>query len=55
MNTGDLYAEDGVRWVVVTGAYRPTWADAHLAAWDARTEHFCVEWGRGTHCLVSLP
>jgi 4-amino-4-deoxy-L-arabinose transferase-like glycosyltransferase len=55
VNSGDLYAEDGVRWVVVTGAYRPAWADAHSAAWDARRQLFCVSWGRGQHCLVSVP
>ena len=55
VNTGDLYADDGVRWVVVTGAYRPAWADAHAAAWEARRQHFCVSWGRGQHCVVEVP
>ena len=55
VNTGDLYTDAGVRWVVITGAYRPTWADAHVAAWDARRQVFCAAWGRGRHCLVRLP
>lgn len=55
LNTGDLYADAGVRWVVATGAYRPPWADNHPDVWDGRQELFCVSWGKGTHCLERLP
>jgi 4-amino-4-deoxy-L-arabinose transferase-like glycosyltransferase len=55
VNQGDLYAEAGVRWLVMADAYQPSWAGLHPEAWQARTPVLCYAWGRGTHCLVRLP
>jgi len=55
VNTGDLYAEAGIRWLVMASAYSPTWADEHAEAWQGRRKVLCYEWGRGTHCLVRVP
>jgi hypothetical protein len=55
VNTGDLYTNAGVRWLVMADAYVPTWATAHAEAWRHRTKVLCYEWGRGTHCLVQVP
>jgi hypothetical protein len=55
VNWGDLYAEAGVRWLVMAQAYRPSWVDLHPEAWEERTPVVCYAWGRGTHCLVHLP
>ncbi len=55
VNAGDLYGEAGVRWLVMADAYRPSWVADHPAAWDGRVPVLCVQWGRGTQCLVRLP
>jgi 4-amino-4-deoxy-L-arabinose transferase-like glycosyltransferase len=55
VNRGDLYADAGVRWLVMADAYRPSWVDLHPEAWEGRTPVLCFAWGRGTHCLVHLP
>jgi 4-amino-4-deoxy-L-arabinose transferase-like glycosyltransferase len=55
VNTGDLYATAGVRWLVMADAYVPTWAAVHADAWRQRRAVLCYEWGRGTHCLVQVP
>ena len=55
VNRGDLYAEAGVRWLVMADAYQPSWAGLHPEAWEARTPVLCYAWGRGTQCLVRLP
>lgn len=54
-NRGDLYAEAGVRWLVMADAYQPNWAGLHPEAWNGRTPVLCFDWGRGTQCLVQLP
>jgi hypothetical protein len=55
VNRGNLYADAGVRWLVMADAYRPSWVDLHPEAWEGRTPMLCYAWGRGTHCLVQLP
>ncbi|HTE65271.1 MAG TPA: hypothetical protein VK736_03320, partial [Candidatus Binatia bacterium] len=55
VNWGDLYADAGVRWLVMADAYQPSWADLHPEAWERRTSVLCFAWGRGTQCLVRLP
>jgi 4-amino-4-deoxy-L-arabinose transferase-like glycosyltransferase len=55
VNRGDLYAEAGVRWLVMADAYQPSWVGLHPEAWEGRTPVLCYAWGRGTHCLVHLP
>jgi 4-amino-4-deoxy-L-arabinose transferase-like glycosyltransferase len=55
VNWGDLYADAGVRWLVMADAYQPSWAALHEEAWEARTPVLCYAWGRGTQCLVRLP
>jgi 4-amino-4-deoxy-L-arabinose transferase-like glycosyltransferase len=55
VNTGDLYADAGVRWLVMASEYAPNWADEHADAWRGREEVLCYAWGSGTHCLVRLP
>ena len=57
INEGDLYAQRGVRWLVLGPGERPAWADAHPEAWATRTERLCIPWGE-THrpvCLLRLP
>jgi 4-amino-4-deoxy-L-arabinose transferase-like glycosyltransferase len=55
VNEGDLYGEAGVRWLVMADAYLPRWIEQHPAAWARRAKVLCVEWGRGTQCLVRVP
>jgi hypothetical protein len=56
LNDGDLYA-DGVRWFVVETGAPPPVAAEHLAAWAARQERWCTNWGLDETpvCLDSLP
>jgi hypothetical protein len=55
VNTGDLYAEAGVRWMLLTGTQFPAWADRHPEAWEGRQELGCYAWGEGRHCLLHFP
>jgi hypothetical protein len=55
VNWGDLYADAGVRWLVMADAYQPSWADLHPEVWEERTPVLCFKWGRGSQCLVQLP
>jgi 4-amino-4-deoxy-L-arabinose transferase-like glycosyltransferase len=55
VNAGDLYASQGVRWVVVEEGEPPAWTASHLAVWAARQVVLCQHWGRVELCLVSLP
>ena len=55
VNGGDLYADAGVRWLVMADTYLPNWAARHEEAWATRTPVLCYAWGPGTHCLVRLP
>jgi len=55
VNAGDLYARDGVRWMIADEQYRPPWAAAHATAWAERRTLFCATWGRGDRCLVRIP
>lgn len=55
INAGDLYAEHGVRWLLIGPTMAPAWADLHSAAWSAREVIECFEWGSGEACLVRVP
>ncbi|HET6379510.1 MAG TPA: hypothetical protein VFH63_00545 [candidate division Zixibacteria bacterium] len=55
VNSGDLYADAGVRWMVLTGTQFPLWAEAHPEAWEGRRELGCYAWGEGRHCLLHFP
>ncbi|HEX2142125.1 MAG TPA: hypothetical protein VHK28_07640 [Candidatus Limnocylindria bacterium] len=55
VNSGDLYAEEDVRWMLLTGTQHPLWADAHPEAWEGRRELGCYAWGEGRHCLLRFP
>ena len=56
LNGGDLYAK-GVRWGFVEPGPMPAWVGNHTAAWAARQERWCEDWGRldARVCLVELP
>jgi 4-amino-4-deoxy-L-arabinose transferase-like glycosyltransferase len=56
LNGGDLYAR-GVRWGFVEPGPMPAWVGNHPAAWAARQERWCTDWGRldARVCLVQLP
>ena len=54
VNPGDLYAERGVRWVVVEPAETPAWAPLHQQAWDARQQVLCLPWASSELCLVHV-
>ncbi|HYL41540.1 MAG TPA: glycosyltransferase family 39 protein, partial [Candidatus Binatus sp.] len=55
VNAGDLYAQAGARWWVVTPDDRPEVATSHPAAWAARQQIRCDPWGPQTLCLYRLP
>ena len=56
MNARDLYA-DGVRWAIEPRGLTPVWVAEHPAAWAARRELWCIDWGRSARpvCLSELP
>jgi len=54
INQGDLYAEKGVRWVVV-GRQAPTWAARHPDAWANRRLILSTTWGGNRVELYRLP
>lgn len=55
-NGDDLYAA-GVRWGFVEPGPMPAWMGNHPAAWAARQERWCTDWGHldARVCLVELP
>lgn len=55
VNSGDLYVERGVRWVVIEPNETPAWVPLHRAEWDARQQVLCVPWGSTELCLVHVP
>jgi len=54
-NPGDLYADRGVRWLVLEPGERPTWASSHAEAWAARDLVLTAPWGTTTLELYRLP
>lgn len=55
VNTGDLYATHGVRWVFAARDTVPSWAAAHPEAWAARELVACYPWPSGEACLTHVP
>lgn len=55
LNTGDLYRDAGVRWVLAASGVAPLWAPLHPATWAARVEVACWTWGGAPQCLYRLP
>ena len=54
-NQGDLYAQLGVRWVVLADGEVPSWAGLHAREWAARRLVIEALWGRGRVGLYRLP
>ena len=55
LNTGDLYATHGVRWLLTNREGVPAWADRHPDAWARRELIRCYPWPSGEACLVHVP
>lgn len=55
LNTGDLYRDAGVRWVLTAPGTAPLWAPLHPTVWAARVEITCWTWGGAPQCLYRLP
>lgn len=56
INGGDLYADEGVRWLVADETYEPIWASAHPDAWARREVVRCFGWGPDDNeCLIRIP
>ena len=55
VNVGDVYADQGVRYVVASPDSPPSWIARHRAAWDARRQLRCETWGGEEVCLFQLP
>lgn len=55
VNAGDVYASQGVRWLVVAPDAPPPWVARHPTAWSGRRSLTCLTWGDDDVCLFSLP
>lgn len=55
LNTGDLYATHGVRWLLTNRQAVPAWVDRHPDAWARREVIRCYPWPSGEACLVRVP
>jgi 4-amino-4-deoxy-L-arabinose transferase-like glycosyltransferase len=55
MNPGDLYADRGVRWLVLEAGKEPSWVTSHPDAWAARELMLTAPWGSTTLELYRLP
>ena len=55
VNAGDVYAAQGVRWLVGAPDAPPSWVTRHPAAWSGRRSLECLTWGDDDVCLFALP
>ena len=55
VNSGDLYDEYGVRWLLIGPTMQPAWAAEHPEAWSAREVIECFDWPSGEACLIRVP
>ncbi len=55
INPGDLYAQRGVRWLVLSAHEVPVWAPLHKAEWAARRLVASTTWGGNQISLFALP